>query len=339
MSPLSEHTGNGNSTETRLQREETKEQIDGLLQHFDVLPSRFDRFLFRYIYVYLLGLFFLAQLLNLIYLLARNSQVGGALQAVGLSVLPMVATISVIWRFNVWRSRTPKTLRDLLENKRISLPAGEADPSYLGFLEHYRDALASPKRYFLSGFWMIGTGILFASAIVQTLSSEPPNNLLSILLVGNLLLLALLYLGGGILYRNTDMGNVHLGPVRQETAASLPAQHSALSPRPVRWPQAARQFLFWLRFTTADRFWTLHWIHDIRSFGVFSTIRKRNELSGSQCVFPSSHSSVLLAADRLCFHAPLARDPYENGRRREDQPDPLFYAHTGLARGDPSPAR
>jgi len=196
MSPLSEHTGNGNSTETRLQREETKEQIDGLLQHFDVLPSRFDRFLFRYIYVYLLGLFFLAQLLNLIYLLARNSQVGGALQAVGLSVLPMVATISVIWRFNVWRSRTPKTLRDLLENKRISLPAGEADPSYLGFLEHYRDALASPKRYFLSGFWMIGTGILFASAIVQTLSSEPPNNLLSILLVGNLLLLALLYLGG-----------------------------------------------------------------------------------------------------------------------------------------------
>ena len=196
MSPLSEHTGNGNSTETRLQREETKEQIDGLLQHFDVLPSRFDRFLFRYIYVYLLGLFFLAQLLNLIYLLARNSQVGGALQAVGLSVLPMVATISVIWRFNVWRSRTPKTLRDLLENKRMSLPAGEADPSYLGFLEHYRDALASPKRYFLSGFWMIGTGILFASAIVQTLSSEPPNNLLSILLVGNLLLLALLYLGG-----------------------------------------------------------------------------------------------------------------------------------------------
>jgi len=28
MSPLSEHTGNGNSTETRLQREETKEQSE-----------------------------------------------------------------------------------------------------------------------------------------------------------------------------------------------------------------------------------------------------------------------------------------------------------------------
>ena len=155
MSPLSEHTGNGNSTETRLQREETKEQIDGLLQHFDVLPSRFDRFLFRYIYVYLLGLFFLAQLLNLIYLLARNSQVGGALQAVGLSVLPMVATISVIWRFNVWRWRTPKTLCDLIEKKRIDVPDGDAKTPYLRFLEEYRDALASPKRYVLSSALMI----------------------------------------------------------------------------------------------------------------------------------------------------------------------------------------
>src|SRR2546430_11150928 len=101
------------------QKHAYSEQIDGLLQHFDVLPSRFDRFLFRYIYVYLLGLFFLAQLLNLIYLLARNSQVGGALQAVGLSVLPMGATISVFLRFTVWRVRTPQTLRDLLYNKLI----------------------------------------------------------------------------------------------------------------------------------------------------------------------------------------------------------------------------
>src|SRR5205807_3045448 len=60
-------------------------------------------------------------------------------------------------------------------------------------------------------------------------------------------LVSVIIFGGGILYRNTDVGNVHLGPVRQETAASLPTQHSALSPRPVRWPQAARQFLFWLR--------------------------------------------------------------------------------------------
>src|SRR6266480_2788982 len=58
MSTLSEHTGNGNSTETSLQLEDTKEQIYGVLQHFDVLPSSFDRFMFRSISVYLIGLLF-----------------------------------------------------------------------------------------------------------------------------------------------------------------------------------------------------------------------------------------------------------------------------------------
>jgi len=48
MSTLSEHTGNGNPTATRLQQEDTKGRIDGVLRNFDVLPSRFDRFIFRY---------------------------------------------------------------------------------------------------------------------------------------------------------------------------------------------------------------------------------------------------------------------------------------------------
>ena len=61
MSTLSEHTGNGNPPATSLQQVVTKEQLDGVLQHFDVLPSGFDRFLFKYIYVYLIGLLFLAQ--------------------------------------------------------------------------------------------------------------------------------------------------------------------------------------------------------------------------------------------------------------------------------------
>src|ERR1700693_1908540 len=53
MSTLSERTGNGTPTETSRQREETKEQIDGMLQQFDVLSSRVDRGIFTYIYVYL----------------------------------------------------------------------------------------------------------------------------------------------------------------------------------------------------------------------------------------------------------------------------------------------
>jgi hypothetical protein len=91
----------------------------------------------------------------MIYLLARNSQVGEALQGAGLIVPPVVVTILVIWRFNVWRVRAPQTLRDLWEKKRIALPDGDADRSYLRFLAHYRATLASPKRYFLSGFLII----------------------------------------------------------------------------------------------------------------------------------------------------------------------------------------
>jgi hypothetical protein len=196
MSTLSEHTGNGNLTERSRQPKDTKAQIDGILQQFDVLPSRFDRFLFKYILVYLLGLFVPAELLTNITSLSRNPQVGGVLlQGVGHDVLPMLAIILALWRFNVWRVRPPNTLRDLWENKRITLPDGDADPSYLGFLEHYRAALASPKRYFLSGLLMIVFGILFAYSIVLPHSSERPNILVTMLVVGDLLAL-FSYLGG-----------------------------------------------------------------------------------------------------------------------------------------------
>ncbi len=192
MSPLNEHTGNGNPPATSLQRVHTKEQIDVVLQQFDVLPSRFDRFLFKYIYAYLFGLLFLAQLLNIISLLGRNSQVEEVLlTGVGFGVPPTIATILALWRFNVWRWRTPNTLRDLWENKRIALPNGDADRSYLCLLEHYRGALASPKRYFLSGFAMIFICIPFVYQLAQALSSEPP----TIQVVGGFLYL-FLFLGG-----------------------------------------------------------------------------------------------------------------------------------------------
>ena len=195
MSTLSEYAGNGNPTATSLQREETRAQLDGVLQHFDVLPSKFDRFLFKYIYVYLLGLFFLVELLNFFFLLSMNLQVGGALlQLVGLAVPPMVVTIVVLWRFNGWRLRTPHTLRDLVKNKRIALPNGDAETSYLRFLARYRDALASPKRYVLSGFLMIILGILTAYDIKQNLSSGLPNNLVTMAVVTNLLF-GFLYVG------------------------------------------------------------------------------------------------------------------------------------------------
>src|SRR5215831_3708205 len=92
MSTLSEQPGNGNPTATSLQRVQIKEQLDGVLQQFDVLPSRFDRLVLKYIYVYLLGLLFLAQLLFIIALLSMNIYIGRALVLTGgFGVLPALA--------------------------------------------------------------------------------------------------------------------------------------------------------------------------------------------------------------------------------------------------------
>jgi hypothetical protein len=196
MSTLSERTGNENPTAKSRQREETKTQFDGILQQFDVLPSRFDRFLLKYIYVYLLGLLFLAQLLFIIALLRMNIHIGRVLVLTGgFGVLPTLALIAFIWRFHVWRSRAPQTLRDLLEQKRIALPGGDADLSYLRFLERYRDALASPKRYVLSGFLVIITCFVFAYDIVRIPSSGGLNTVVPLVVVGYLLLVCL-YSGG-----------------------------------------------------------------------------------------------------------------------------------------------
>jgi hypothetical protein len=203
MSTLSEHTGNGNPIESSPQPEETKERIYSVLQQFDVLPSRFDRFLFKYIYVYLLGLFFLSELPLIITFLIGNLQIEQVLvTGVGINMPPVIVAILMFWRFNVWRWQTPHTLRDLIEQKRIALPDGDADPSYLRFLAHYRDALASPKRYVLSGFLMIIYGILTAYNIILILSSGLPTNQATILAVQNLLnglLWVGAFYGGGIL--------------------------------------------------------------------------------------------------------------------------------------------
>src|SRR5260221_11453805 len=82
----------------------------------------------------------------------------------------MVVTFSIIWLFNVWRKSPPKTLRDLLEKRRIYHPDGYANQRYLSFLDHYRDALGSPKRYFLSVFLVITFVSLSAYGIAHTIS-------------------------------------------------------------------------------------------------------------------------------------------------------------------------
>jgi len=182
MSALGEHKG------------DTKEKIEDVLQHFDVLPSKLDRFIFKYIYVYLISLFFLARLLFLLYLsISSQFQVREVLFGVGSDVLSVLGIILILWRFNVWRLHTPKTLSDLIEKKRIYVPDGDTNNTYLRFLENYRDVLGSPKRYLLSGFPMILVGIFYVYFIVQPLTVE--HGFVLILAVVGLLVSAFLDLG------------------------------------------------------------------------------------------------------------------------------------------------
>src|SRR2546421_11639829 len=106
MSTLSEHKGNGNQTESRLQLEDTKEQIDTILQHFDVLPSRFDRCIFKFIYVYMIGLFFPTEFLLVLFLLGIMRR-GAVLVEGGLGSFSVGGIIFIIWPFNFWRFRHP----------------------------------------------------------------------------------------------------------------------------------------------------------------------------------------------------------------------------------------
>jgi hypothetical protein len=112
-------------------------------------------------------------------------QVGEFLLGIGLDGLAVLFFISVLWRFNIWRLSTPKTLRDLLEKKRIYVPDGDANNIYLRFLENYQDVLGSPKRYLLSGFPMIIICIYFASVIVQLLTDAHLNGFVMILVVAS----------------------------------------------------------------------------------------------------------------------------------------------------------
>src|SRR5437868_2740542 len=113
MSTLSEHTGKGNPIATGRPGEDAKAQMDGILQHFDILPSKLERIIFRYLYAFIIGIYVLSEflLLPLVFLQGTSSlQLGEILLLSGLALFLAVIIICVVWSFNVWRLRTPKTL-------------------------------------------------------------------------------------------------------------------------------------------------------------------------------------------------------------------------------------
>lgn len=189
MSTLSEHQASGNTTETRP--EDATGKIDRVSQHFDVISSRRDKFILQYISVSLIGLFFLSVfiiiIINILISFHPQStrplgytspfQIGVFLFYIGFDAFPIVGIILTVWTFNVWRLSVRKTLRDIFEKKLIAVPGGDVTKHYLRFLENYRHALGSSKRYLLSAIPAISLAILYLQAVclseISYVSSAP----------------------------------------------------------------------------------------------------------------------------------------------------------------------
>jgi hypothetical protein len=168
MSALNGHPGDENPAELSQRKADTKERIYAILQDFEVLPSRFERYIFKHIYIYVLGLYFVAELILLLDRLNTSSSVDAVdLLWIGASVFSAVGILSVPWTFNVWRRSVPKTLRDLVEKRRIYTPARNTAQSYLLFLQSYRSALADRRRHLLGVLPLLIVSILTASDVAQ----------------------------------------------------------------------------------------------------------------------------------------------------------------------------
>ena len=197
MSALSERQMSRNATEARPQSEETVARIDEVLQSFDVLPSKVEQHIFRYGYLYLLALLLLIGSGVLVGSLRSPQDKSSAplwLNA-AVSLYGLVEVSIVLWAFNVWRGYVPHTLRDIFEQRRIHAPTGDINIRYLEFLEHYRDALRSPKRYLLFGGLMILEAYIIIVTLALSSSSTPSPTLVNIMFSSTSLLLSL-----GVLY-------------------------------------------------------------------------------------------------------------------------------------------
>jgi|SRR5579884_1688626 len=335
MGKLSEHTGNGTPTKQALLREETTEHIDGLLQQCDVLSSRFDRAIFKYISVYLLGLLFLSESLLILWFLNSSpqlqAQVGSVLLVSGLSVLAVVVVLIFLWLFNVWRLRMPKTLHDLLEQKHIALPNGDATTSYLSFLEHYRDALASPKRYLLSGFPMICFSSLIVYIAVYYFSIEHTPNFV-VILGGVGVLLFALDIAGGLFVIGIVMWVMYIsGWYVRKLVRTFEFSIQPFHPDQCGGLKGLGNFCFGLGapllLFTGFIIGKISLILGTRGLGTVF-------LAANVGFPPLCHSSHC-----LCFLAPLAGYPCQNGERRGHGRKQVCCSHRSIACGDPNTAR
>lgn len=155
MSTLSDHQANGIPKVANPQSADATAQIDEVLLHFDVLPSKVDKYIFKYAYFYLIGLFLLNQLWRIRDLSGfEDYSIGSGFTYLdyltSLELLFIAGICLMFWAFKIWRERVPKTLHDIFESDYLYSSTDDFAEQYLAFLNRYDSALRNPRRYLLS---------------------------------------------------------------------------------------------------------------------------------------------------------------------------------------------
>lgn len=143
---------------------------------FHLFPSRFDEFGFRHWYLYIIGSCLLFVLPSILYVIFGGIFGPGYqffLKNNGL-LLAFEATITVtVLSYNFWRHRIPTLFQTLLSKRRIVTKnqRGDIQQEYRLFLEHYQQKLWRNNRYWLAGFAMAVSLILFLVPEIPYISS------------------------------------------------------------------------------------------------------------------------------------------------------------------------
>jgi hypothetical protein len=165
MSIQNEHPAKGNATDSSLLSEDSAATIHKVLQDFDVLPSKVEKHIFKYGYLYFIGFYFLFVLQSIIHLIllhASNRLVGNVIESKNL-LLIVVGICLILWSFNSWRGSVLITLQVIYEKKYLTKTkhAGNVNTQYLELLKHYAAALRSPRRYLLIGTLVISVAVFY----------------------------------------------------------------------------------------------------------------------------------------------------------------------------------
>lgn len=197
------HTTNPSEATQQPRVSNVPNGINSMLEDFDVLPSKANRYIFKYSWLYLLifsclyfgaGAFFLTRscyayqfkphgcnakmdFFSRFYhffsalIIGHTKLIPGSIQVLCL----IIGAILFLLFFNIWRIYVPKMLRDLIKNNRISARSRNTATLYQKFLDDYHRDLSNPISYLPCGILLAYalTYMVFLYSIIHQQQVDP----------------------------------------------------------------------------------------------------------------------------------------------------------------------